>query len=156
QNTEQKERSSADSGASDLLDGQVQQDRCAGEARAQADASEEVERPVPVAAHEDDRQQIEGAAQVALDPEARATVEPRPVVDRQLGDAEAKVMSENGNESMPFAVEAHVLEDFGAVCLQAAIHVVELHACRNSGRPVVDPGDESTDEGNLAVASAPR
>ncbi len=52
-------------------------------------AAEEVQRPVPVAAHERDRQQVEEAAQVALHAVARAAVLAGPVVDGQLGDAEA-------------------------------------------------------------------
>ena len=54
----------------------------------QADAAEEVERPVPVAAHERHAEQVEEAAQVALRPVARAAVLARAMVDGDLGDAD--------------------------------------------------------------------
>jgi len=55
----------------------------------EADPAEEMERPVPVAAHEGDGEQIEEAAHVTLHPVARAPVLALAVIDGELGDAEA-------------------------------------------------------------------
>ena len=68
--------------------------------------AEQVQRPVAVAADERDGEQVEEAAQVALDAVARAAVLARPVVDRQLGDAEAAVVREHRDEAVQLAVEA--------------------------------------------------
>ena len=50
-------------------------------------------------------EQVEEAAQVALDAVARAAVLPRAVVDRQLGDAVPALVREHRDEAMQLAVE---------------------------------------------------
>ena len=72
----------------------------------EAEAAEQVQRPVAVATDERDGQQVEEAAHVALDAVARAAVLARPVVDRQLGDPVAAVVREHRDEAVQLAVEA--------------------------------------------------
>ena len=75
----------------------------------QPEAAEEVQRPVPVAAHERDREEVEEAADVALDAVVRAAVLARAVVDGQLGDAVAAVMGEHRDVAVQLAVQLHAL-----------------------------------------------
>ena len=89
QHAEREQRALPDRVAGDLDDRQVGEDDEADDAEQEPEPAEQVQRPVPVAAHERDGEQVEEAAQVALEPVARAAVLSRPVVDRQLGDAEA-------------------------------------------------------------------
>ena len=70
----------------DLHGREVGEDDHADRAEHEPHAAEEVQRPVAVAAHEGDGQQVEEAAHVALHPVARPAVLPRAVVDGQLGD----------------------------------------------------------------------
>ena len=86
QHAEDQQRPAADRVADDLHDGQVDQDPGAAEREREAEASEQVERPVAVAADERHGEQVEEPAHVALEPVPRAAVLARPVVDRQLGD----------------------------------------------------------------------
>ena len=104
----------------------------------EAEAAEQVQRPVPVAAHEGDREQVEEAAHVALHPVAAAAVLARPVVDRDLGDAEAAVVGEHGDEAVELAVEVELARDLGAKRLEPAVHVVEPHARDPAGDGVED------------------
>src|SRR5262249_6505160 len=122
QHTEQQKRPLADPGAADLVDGEVDENHTAGERRDQAHSSEQVERAVAVPAHEDDRKEVERGAQVALDSEPRASVHPGAMIDGQLSNAEALVMSEHRDEAVALAVQAHVLEDLGPIRLQTAVH----------------------------------
>ena len=92
QHAQGQQRALADRVAERLEDGQVDEDRGPEDAEDEAEPAEEVQRAVAVAAHERDREQIEEAAQVALEPVPGAAVLPRAVVDRQLGDAEAAVV----------------------------------------------------------------
>ena len=55
---------------------------CRRPTSSEPEPAEQVQRPVPVAADERDGEQVEEAAQVALEPVARAAVLARPVVDR--------------------------------------------------------------------------
>ncbi len=121
-----------------LSDGQVDEDREADRAEQQPEPAEEVQRPVPVAADERDGEQVEEAAQVALEAVARAAVLARAVVDRQLGDAEAAVVREHGDEAVQLAVEPQALHDLGAVGLEAAVQVVQAQPGDAAGDPVED------------------
>ena len=104
------------------------------EAEQQAEPAEEVQRPVPVAAHERDGEQVEEPAQVALEPVARAAVLARAVVHRELGDAVALLVREHGDEAVQLAVEHEAVHDLGAVRLEAAVHVVQAEARTSSRR----------------------
>ena len=123
----------------------------ASEAR-HADPSEQVQRAMAVAPHEDDREEVERRPQVPLDAEPRLSVRPRSVIDGQLGDAEAEVVRKHRNEAMALAVQPHVVEHLGPVRLQAAVHVVQLDPRRQPRRGVVDPRDEAPDERVVPVA----
>ena len=68
---------------------EVREDDEADRTHEHPDATEEVERPVSVAAHERHAEQVEESAQVALGAVTRAAVLARPVVDRDLGDADS-------------------------------------------------------------------
>ena len=74
------------------------------------------------------------------------------MIDRQLGDAESKVMRKHRYEAMSLAVEPDMLEDLGTVCLETAVHVMKLHPGRDTSRAVVDPRHEAAKERILAVA----
>src|SRR3954447_525665 len=111
-----------------------------------------MQRAIAVSTHEDDREKVERAAEVALDSEARLAVRARSVIHGQLGHAEAEMMREHRDEAMALAVELDVLEHFGAVRLKPAVHVVELHTGRYTSRAVVDLRDEAPHEWVLPVA----
>ena len=100
-----QQRPLADGVAQSLDDGEVDEDRRADCAEHEAEAAEQMQRPVAVAADERDGQQVEEAAQVALEPVARAAVLAGPVVDRQLGDPEAAVVGQHRDEAVQLAVE---------------------------------------------------
>src|SRR5436309_9177324 len=102
-----------------------------------------MEWTVAVAADERHRQQVEKAAQVSLHAVARAAVLARPVVDRELGDAEAAVVREHWNEAVELAVQAQAVDDLCAVGLQAAVHVVELHAGKSARDAVEDAREDA-------------
>src|SRR5438067_5842203 len=110
-----------------------------------------MERAVSVATHEDDGEQVERPAEVALDAKSRLAVQARTMVHRNLGDGEAEMMSEYGYEAMPLAVELDILEHLGAVGLQAAVHIVQENAGRPARRCVIDVGDHPPNERVLAV-----
>ena len=86
QHAEDQQRALADRVAQQLVDRQVDEHAEADRAEGEPEPAEEVQRPVAVAADERDRQQVEEAADVPLDPVARAAVLARAVVDGQLGD----------------------------------------------------------------------
>ena len=146
QDPEHEQRPAADPRAAELEDGEVGQDQEAAPAEQQADPAEEVQRPIAVAAHECDGEQVEEAAHVPLRPVARAAVSPRPVAHRDLGGAVAEMVGEDGDETMELAVELDVLQHLGAVRLQAAVHVVQTDAGDERRRSVVDPGDDAAAE----------
>ena len=89
------------------------------------DPAEEVQRPVPVAAHERHAEQVEEAAEVALRPVPRAADAGATVVHRDLGDAKAAICGEHRDEAMELAVQAHPLQNLRAIRLQPAVDVVE-------------------------------
>ncbi len=62
----------------------------------------------------------------------------RPVIDGKLGDPEAAVVREHGNEAVQLTVQAQAVHDLGAVRLQAAVHVVEAHSREGAGDAVED------------------
>src|ERR1044071_3701225 len=101
---------------------------------------------MPIAADERDRQQVEEAANVTLDAVARATVLARSMVDGELGRAKAAVVRKDRDEAVKLAVEAHPVHDLGAVCLEAAIHVVETEPRDAAGHPVEDARGDSPAE----------
>ena len=100
QNTERQERSVPDRLARQLEDSQVAEQERPDRSQREAEAAEEVQGPVPVAAHEGDRKQVEEAAHIALHPVPGATVLSRPVVDGKLRDPEAmaKLAPEHSEE----------------------------------------------------------
>ena len=98
----------------------------------------QVQRAVAVPPHERDAEEVEEAAQVTVDPVARAPVLARAVVHRDLRDPEAAVRREHGDEAVELAVDAHTLEHLGLVRLEAAVHVVQADAGDHCGRPVED------------------
>src|SRR5205807_9172533 len=81
EDAECEERSSADCVTEHLVDGQVDEDSDADRRQSEAESSEKVQRSVAVTADEGDRQQIEEAAQVTLEPVSRAAVLARTMVD---------------------------------------------------------------------------
>ena len=94
------------------------------QAEQEPDAAEQMQWPVPIPAHERDREQVEESAHVALDPVVRAAVLARPVIDGQLGDAVATVVGEDRDVAVELAVELHPVDDLGPVRLEPAVHVV--------------------------------
>src|SRR5918992_237900 len=64
-----------------------------------------------VAADEEDREQVEQAARVALEAVMRAAVLARAVVDRQLGNPPASLHADHGDESVELAVEVEALPE---------------------------------------------
>src|SRR6476620_9045158 len=98
-------------------DAEVDEDREADQAEDEPEAAEQVQRPVPIAADERDRQQIEEPAKVALDPVPRAAMLARPVVDRQLRYPEAAVLRQHRYEPVELAVEAHAVNHLRPVRL---------------------------------------
>ena len=110
---------------------------------------------MPVAAHERHGQQVEEAAEVALEPVARAAVRPRAVVDGQLGDAEAAVVREDRDEAVQLAVERHALHDLGAVGLEPAVHVVQPQAGDAAGDRVEDARDDAPSPERVAALRFP-
>src|SRR5439155_154777 len=66
---------------------------------------------------------------------------PRPVIDGELGHAEAAVVGEHRDEAVQLAVELQPAHDVGAVGLQAAVHVVQPEAGDAAGDRVEDPGE---------------
>ena len=107
EDAERQQRPVADRLAGQLEHRQVDEHDRADRAEQQPESAEEMQRPVPVAAHERDRQQIEEAADVPLHAVARAAVLARAMVHRQLGDPKAAVVREHGNEAMKLAVDRH-------------------------------------------------
>src|SRR5580765_89490 len=69
EHAEQEQRPLADPRAADLHSGEIGEDDNPDERRGHADPSEQMERAMAVAPHEDDCQEVEGRPQVALDPE---------------------------------------------------------------------------------------
>src|SRR5205814_2289590 len=128
QDPEREQRPLADRVARRLHDREVDEDRDSREPEQEAETAEEVERALPVPADERDGQEVEEAAQVALDAVARAAMLPRPVVDAELRDAEAAVVRKHGDEAVQLSVDAEPVDDLRAVGLQAAVHVVEADA----------------------------
>ncbi len=105
-----------------------------------------MQRAVPVAADEGHGQEVEEPAQVALEAVARAAVLARPVVDGKLGDAEAAVVREHGDEAVQLAVQPQAVDDLGAVRLQAAVHVVQADAGERARDAVEDAREEPARE----------
>src|SRR6266511_1614320 len=111
-----------------------------------------MQRPVAVAAHERDRQQIEEPAQVPLEPVAGATVLPRPVIHRELRDAVPLLVGEDGDEPVQLSVEHEAAHDLCPVRLEAAVHVVPPQ----TGHPAGDPVEELRRDAARERVSAPR
>ena len=121
-----------------ILRRQVQEHSEADRPEREPEPAEKVQRPVAVAADERDGQQVEEAADVALDPVTRTAVLARTVVDRQLGDAVAPVVREHRDEAVQLAVQPQPLHDLGPVGLQPAVEVVQAQAGDAAGDPVED------------------
>ena len=140
QHAERQQRAMADRLAGQLQHGQVDEQEHPDGSEQQADAAEEMQRPVPVAAHERDGEQIEEAADVALHPVARAPVLARAVVDRDLRDAEATVVGEHGDEAVQLPVDPEAVEHFRPIGLQAAVEIVQAQSREPAGDAVEDAG----------------
>src|SRR5215211_5481168 len=82
EHAEREQRAMPDRLAAELEHGQVDQDAEADRAKHEPERPEEMQRPVAVATHERDREQVEERAKVALGPVARATVRARTVTHR--------------------------------------------------------------------------
>jgi hypothetical protein len=128
EHAEREQGALADRVAGRLEHGQVDQDRRPDDAEEEPEPAEEMERPMPVAAHERHGQQVEEPAKVALDSISRASVSAGAMVDGQLGDAEAAVVRQNRDEAVQLAVQRHPSHDLGPVGLETAVHVVQAQA----------------------------
>src|SRR5919197_2745722 len=105
EDAEHEQGAVADRVAERLEHGEVDEDRNPERAEDEAEPAEQMQRAVAVAPDERHRQQVEEAAQVALDAVARPAVLARAVVDRELSDAEAAVVREHRDEAVELAVE---------------------------------------------------
>ena len=83
-----------------------------------------MKRAVAVAAHERHGEEIEEASEVALDPVAGAPMLAGPVVDGELGHAEALVVREHRDVAVELSVDAQAAHDFGSIGLEAAVQIV--------------------------------
>ena len=99
----------------------------------------QVHRFSRVAGQEQHAQEVEEAAQDAPGPVARAAVFSLLVCDRHFADAETLPEREGRDEAEEVAVHGDRLQDFPAVRLEAAVHVVQLDARRQAHRRVEDP-----------------
>ena len=123
----------------ELEDGQVDADPDPhSRSSAMPDAAEEVKGPVLVAADEDDGEQVERAAQVALGAEAGTAVAAGTVIDGHLRHPPALLGRDRRQEAMQLAVDLQRARALAAVGLEAAIHVVHGDTGEPSGRPVED------------------
>ena len=104
--------------------------RHADEHHGRAQGAEQMLRPVPIAAQEEHREQVEIAAHVAP-PAVLGVARHAPAVgDLLLGDPEAGVVGQHGDVAMQLAVYVDALDDHAAVDLEAAVEVVQLQAGR--------------------------
>jgi len=90
---------------------------------------------------------LEDAAVAVLALAGRAGI----VLDDDLADARAVHRRVHGDEAVHFAVEARVANDVGAVGLQRAAVIVQLHAGDAADEPVGGAGDLGPEPGVLAV-----
>ena len=95
-------------------------------------------RPLVEAGEEIDGQQIEKAFNDPCDAVLRVAELAGAVVDDDLAHLPAAGGGQHGHEAMQLAVEAHFVEDFAAVALEAAVVVVQLHAGQPADEPVED------------------
>src|SRR4029453_603130 len=146
QDAEGEQRALPDRLAGELEHREVDQQDGSDCAECQSEAPEEVERTVPVPAHEPDRHEVEKAADVPLDAVVGSSVLPRSMVDGQLGDAITAVVSEHRQEAMELSVDPQVSHDLGPVGLQSAVHVVQSEAGPASGAAVEDPREQPARE----------
>src|SRR5919201_2484374 len=135
-----------------LVDRQGYEDADSDRHQAEPETAEEMQRPVPVAADERHGQEIQEATQVALDPVARAAVLSRTVIHGQLRDPEPAVMRQHRYEAMQLTVETEAAYDLHAICLQAAVHVVQTHA----GEPARDGVEHAREDAPRERIAPPR
>ena len=151
QHAEREQRTAADRVPERLVHRQVDQDPDSDGHEPESEPAEEMQRPVPVTPDERDGQQIEEAAQVALDAVARPPVLTRAMVDGKLGNAEPAVVRKHRNKAVQLTVEAKPVHDFRAVRLQPAVHVVQPHAGEAARDGVEDPGEDASRKRVAAV-----
>ena len=86
-----------------------------------------------------DGQEIEESLDESGDPILGAAELARAVVHDDLGDLEASLVGQDGDEAVELAVERDLVEDLAAIGLEAAVVVVELAAGQAADEPVEDP-----------------
>ena len=137
QHAEQQQRPPADRLAAEDLDrGQVGGYHDADQHQHQADAAEQVQRPVLVAPDEQHGEQVEQPAPVARAPVARDAVPPRPVVDRQLRDPPATLVGQQRDVAVQLAVQLERARAIASVRLQPAVEVVQAQPGQPPGHRV--------------------
>src|SRR5512145_1672663 len=107
-----------------------------------------------VAADEGHGEEVQEAAQVALEPVAGAAVAARAVVDWELGDPVATLVREHREEAMELAVDFEVAYDLGAVGLEPAVDVVETQP-RDGARHAVEHARGQPPRPRVAAVALP-
>src|SRR5690606_28024199 len=119
-------------------DGLAEEELDEGEVGEDGEAEHEPDRAEPAEEHhrapheprqEDDGDEVEEAAEVALEPELRPPVLPRAVLHHLLLDAVVPLpLRQQRDVAVELAVDADAADDLGPVRLDAAVEVVERDA----------------------------
>src|SRR5690242_12850490 len=94
--------------------------------------------PITESCEEPHGDEVEKALGKAAKAILGSTVLPPAMVDDQFTDLEAACVGQDRNEAVQFAIELHFPEDFGPVCLHAAVVVVQFHTGDAPDQPVED------------------
>src|SRR5665648_272251 len=134
-----------------LVDAEIQLDKHADEDQQGADAPEEMLRAVLVATEKEHREKVEIAAKVALPAVLGLAGRARPVTDRLLGDAKARLRGHDGDVAVLLAVDMDRVHHVAAVGLEAAVEVVQGDPRGAPHRPVEEARGDGLVERVLAA-----
>src|SRR5450759_3005806 len=152
QRAQQQQRALPDGAAEDeLVDAEIQLDKHADEDQQGADAPEEMLRAVLVATEKEHREKVEIAAKVALPAVLGLAGRARPVTDRLLGDAKARLRGHDGDVAVLLAVDMDRVHHVAAVGLEAAVEVVQGDPRGAPHRPVEEARGDGLVERVLAA-----
>src|SRR5690606_6415169 len=126
QHAQRQKRPVADGVAQEPERGQVGVDAETDQQRDQAEPAEEVERAAPVLRQEQNRKQVEEATEEAGGSELGAAELSRAMPHLYLAHPESPEVGQHRDIAVQLTVEVDLVQDLGAVGLQAAVEVVEL------------------------------
>src|SRR3989442_860685 len=138
-----------------LLEGQGRSDESAGPAREQSEETEKMQRPCRVIEQELGAQEVQESVESSRQPVVGLPVLALGILDRDSGDACSGPGGKCRDETVQFAVERNVLNNFPSVCLKGRAKIVEWDSRELGHGPVRDPARQAAGQPRVPSLRAP-